>query len=87
VSNELKSIWKESIVPNRKKYSPRICLKELRKTANLSGRVPGGPVEMQTEHIPNRCLECYRYTNLFGLPVLGTQRSHLRSLGLDANLL
>jgi hypothetical protein len=77
----------EGIDLTKSKYSPRICLEELRKTANLSVRIPGGPVEMRTEHLQDRCLECYRYTNLFGLPVLGTQRSQMRSLGLHVNLL
>jgi hypothetical protein len=33
----------------------------------------GVPVEMQTEHLPNRCVECYRYTDL-----LGMQRSQMQ---------
>jgi hypothetical protein len=48
------------------RYYLRFAWKNTEKPQNISARTPSGLAEICAEHLPNKSLECYLQTNLFG---------------------
>jgi hypothetical protein len=51
-----------------------IFLEGFSETTKNSGTIVDIPAEIRTQHLPNKSLELYRYTNLLGESISGDEQ-------------
>jgi hypothetical protein len=69
INDESVNIWKEAIEV-QSTHSPGIYAQKITESTKPSVKMAGVPTEIQTQHLGNASLECYRYVNQLGEVIL-----------------